>query len=69
MKVAVPIAKNILARLGIIAAASETDTGILKKKNTWFWNNNFNNFNKEMNDILKVIKALEDSHILLKGIT
>ena len=31
MKVAVPLAKNILALLGITAAASETDAGIKKK--------------------------------------
>ena len=42
MKVAVPFAKNILAPLGITAAASAIDAGI-QKKNTWFWSNNFNN--------------------------
>ena len=31
MKVAVPLAKNILAPLGIIAAASAIDEGIQKK--------------------------------------
>ena len=45
MKVAVPLAKNILAPLGITAAASAIDAGI-QKKNTWFWNNNFNNFKR-----------------------
>ena len=44
MKIAVPIAKNILAPLGITTAASEIDAEI-QKKNTWFWNNKFNNFN------------------------
>ena len=48
MKVAIPLAKNVLAPLGITAAASAIDAGIQKKKkkkkNTWFWNNNFNNF-------------------------
>ena len=34
MKVAVPLAKNILAPLGITAAASAIDAGIQKKKNT-----------------------------------
>ena len=43
MKVAIPLAKNVLAPLGITAAASAIDAGI-QKKNTWFWNNNFNNF-------------------------
>ena len=32
MKVAVPLAKNVLAPLGITAAASAIDTGIQKKK-------------------------------------
>ena len=43
MKVAIHLAKNVLAPLGITAAASAIDAGI-QKKNTWFWNNNFNNF-------------------------
>ena len=48
MKVAIPLAKNVLAPLGVTAAASAIDAGIQKKnkktKKTWFWNNNFNNF-------------------------
>ena len=52
MKVAIPLAKNVLASLRIAAAASAIDAGIKKKKNTWFWstfvlcyaNNKFNNF-------------------------
>ena len=42
IKVAIPLAKNVLAPLGITAAASAIDAGI--QKNTWFWNNDFNNF-------------------------
>ena len=42
MKVAIPLAKNVLASLGITAAASAIEAGF--QKNTWFWNNNFNNF-------------------------
>ena len=38
MKVAIPLANNILAPLGITAAASATDEGIQKKQN----NNNNN---------------------------
>ena len=45
MKVAIPLAKNVLAPLGITAAASAIDAGI-QKKNTWFWNSNFNNFKR-----------------------
>ena len=49
MKLAIPLAKSILAPLGITAAASAIAAGIQqknkqKKKNRWFWNNNFNNF-------------------------
>ena len=43
MKVAISLAKNVLAPLGITAAASAIDAGI-KKKNTWFWKYDFNNF-------------------------
>ena len=48
MNVAIPLVKNILAPLGITAAAPAIDAGIptkkTKNKKTWFWNNNFNNF-------------------------
>ena len=39
-----PLAKSVLIPLGLTAAASAADAGIQKKENTWFWNNNFNNF-------------------------
>ena len=42
MKIAVPLAKNILAPLGITAAALAIYAGI-QKKNTWFWKYDFNN--------------------------
>ena len=59
--------KNILAPLGIIAAASAIDVGTQKKihgsrATTLIISN------EEMNDILKFVQALEDSNILLKGI-
>ena len=38
------LAKSVLIPLGSTAAASAADAGIYKKKNTWFWNNNFSNF-------------------------
>ena len=47
MKVVISLGKNVLAPLGITAAASAIDTGIKKKnkkKNTWFWKYDFNNF-------------------------
>ena len=44
MRVAIPFATHVLAPLGLTAAASAIDAGIQKKKNTWFWKYNFNNF-------------------------
>ena len=43
-KVAVSLVKNVLAPLGITAAVSAIDAGI--KKNTWFRDNNVNNFQR-----------------------
>ena len=59
MKVAIPLSKNVLAPLGITAAASAIDAGIKKKKKTCFWNNNnnFNNF-EWWNEWHKTIKKL-----------
>ena len=61
MKVTVPLAKNILAPLGMTAAASAIDAGIQKK--TLIISN------EEINDIMKIVQALEDINILLKGVT
>ena len=61
MKVAIPLAKNVLALLGITAAAlkkihgSGTTTLIIS--------------NEKMNDIIKTVQALKDSNILLNGVT
>ena len=47
MQVAVPLAKNILASLGITAAASVIDEGIQQQqKNTRFRDHNFNSFKR-----------------------
>ena len=69
MKIAVPSAKNILALLGITAAALEIAAGILKNKIHGSGNATLIVSNEEMNDIIKSIQALEDSNILLKGVT
>ena len=36
MKVAMPLAKNLLAPLGLTAAMSTID-GSIQKKNSWYW--------------------------------
>ena len=43
MKVAMPLAKNVLAPLELSAAMSAIN-GSIKKKNAWFWSDNLNNF-------------------------
>ena len=69
MKVAIPLAKNVLAPLGITAAASAIDAGIQKKKIYGSGTTTLIISNEEMNDIMKIIQALEDSNILLNGVT
>ena len=68
MKVAIPIAKNVLAPLRITAAASAIDAGIQKKIHG-SGTTTLIISNEEMNDIMKIVQALEDSNILLKGVT
>ena len=68
IKVAIPLAKNVLAPLGITAAASAIDAGIQKKIHG-SGTTTLIISNEEMNDIIKVVQALEDSNILLKGVT
>ena len=68
MKVAVPLAKNILAPLGITATISAIDAGIQTKIHGSGLTTLIIS-NKEMNDIMKIVQALEDSNILLKEVT
>ena len=62
------LAKSVLIPLGLTAAASAADAGIHKKmlgsRNTTLIISN-----EEMNEIMKIVQALEDSNILLKGVT
>ena len=67
-----PLAKNVLVPLGLTAAASSAaDAGIHKKILGSCHNNNATLIisNDEMGDILKVVKSLEDSGVLLKGVS
>ena len=68
IKAAVPLAKSILAPLGITVAASAIDAGIQRKIHG-FGTTTLIISNEEMNDIMKIVQALEDSNILLKGVT
>ena len=69
MKVAVLFTKNIVPPLAITAAASAIDAGIQKKKIHGSGTTTLIIFNEEMNDIIKIVQALEDSNILLKRVT
>ena len=67
MKVAMPLAKNVLAPLGLTAAMSAIDGSIQKK----IRGSGIKLIIKQedMNDIMKIIEALENSGILLKVIS
>ena len=68
MKVAVPLAKNVLAPLGITAVASTIDAGV--QKNIYgLGTATLMISNEEMNDIMKIVQSLKDSNILSKGVT
>ena len=63
-----PLAKSVLIPLGLTAAASAADAGI-HKKILGSGNTALLISDEEMNDIMKIIQALEDSNIFLKGVT
>ena len=63
-----PLAKSVLIPLGLTAAASAADTGIHKKM-LGSGNTTLIISNKDIEDLIKIVKSLEDSALLLKGIT
>ena len=67
MKVSMPSAKNVLAPLGLTAAMSAIDGSIQKK----IHNSRIKLIIEQeyMKDIMKTIEALENSGILLKGVS
>ena len=67
MKVEMPLAKNVLAPLGLAAAMSAIDGNIQKKIQGSGVKLIIEQ--KGMNGIIKIIDALENSGILLKGVT
>ena len=67
-----PLAKSVLVPLGLTAAEDAAeDAGIHKKILRSGHNNNTTLIisNDEMDDILKIVKSLEDSGVLLKGVS
>ena len=73
MKVALPLAKNVLAPLGLTAAMSAIDGSIQKKIHgagaTKGAGVKLIIEKEDINDYMKIIKALENSGILLKGVS
>ena len=62
------LAKSILISLRLTAAASETDAAI-HKKIFGSGNTTLIILNEEMNDIMKIVKSLEESGLLIKGLS
>ena len=66
-----PLAKSVLIPLGLTAAASAADAGTHKK----ILGSGHNNTTtliisiNEMEGIIEIVKSLEDSGLLLKGVT
>ena len=63
-----PLAKSVLISLGLTAAASATDAAIHKKM---FGSRTTTLIisNEEMNDIMKIVKSLEESDLLIKSVS
>ena len=64
-----PLAKSLLIPLGLTEAASTADDGIHKKILGSGNNTTLIVSNKDMDDLIKIVKSLENSGLLLKGIT
>ena len=67
MKVVMPLAKNVLASLGLTAAMSAIDGSIQNKIHGSGVKLIIEQ--EDINDIMKIIEALENSGILLKGVS
>ena len=64
------LAKSVLIPLGLTAAASAADAGIYKKiLGPGHNNTTLIISNDEIDDILKIVKSLENSGVLLKGVS
>ena len=63
-----PLSKSLLITLGLTAAASATDAGKHKKK-LGSGTATLIISNDEMEDMMKIVKSLEDSSLLIKGVS
>ena len=63
------LAKSVLIPLGLTVAPSAADAGIYKKILGSGGHTTLIISNKDMEDLIKVVKSLEDSGLLLNGVT
>ena len=63
-----PLAKSVLIQLGLTAAASATDGAIQKKIFRW-GTTALLIPNKQMEDIMNIVKSLQESGLLIKEIS
>ena len=64
-----PLAKSVLILLGLTAAASAADAGIHKKILESGGHTTLIISNKDMEDLIKIVKSLEDFGLLLRVVT
>ena len=64
-----PLAKSVLIPLGLIAEASAADAGIHKKILGSGNNTTLIISNADMQDLSKIVNSLEDSGLLLEGVS
>ena len=71
-----PLGKSVLIPLGLTATVSAADAGIHRKilgsgrhSSSALHNTTLIISNNEMEDLIKIVKSLEDSGLLLKGVT
>ena len=63
-----PLAKSVFIPLALLAAASATDAAILQKM-FWLDVTTLITSNEEMHDIIKIVKSLEESGLLIKDVS
>ena len=68
-KVLKQLAKSLLTPLGVTPAASATDGPLIHQKMFGSGNTTLTVFNEEMNDIMKIVKSLKDSCLMIKGVS
>ena len=64
-----PLAKNVLIPLGLTAAAAAATDGSIHKKLFRSGTTTLIISNEEMNDIMKIVKSLEESGLFIKGVS